>query len=156
MFARDASPARSRNRPTTSGCIANAPTDGCTTGIALDAPEGMAISADGNNVYVAAALSNAVAVLTRDPSTGALTQATDGSGCIIERRAHRLHDRHELSGANAVAVSPDDGDVYVTSLISNSLTSFTRTAGTGQLTQQSGTRPASSTCSRSAARSAGR
>ena len=28
-------------------------------------------------------VSNAVVVLTRDPSTGALTQATDGSGCIV-------------------------------------------------------------------------
>ena len=38
-----------------------------------------------------------------------------------------------------MAVSPDDGDVYVTSLLSNSVTSFTRTAATGQLAQQTGT-----------------
>ena len=42
----------------------------------------MAISGDGDNVYVAAAVSNALGVFARDPSTGALTQATDGTGCI--------------------------------------------------------------------------
>ena len=46
-----------------------------------------------------AALSNAVGVLTRDPSTGALTQATDGSGCIADTPARRLHDRHRSSPA---------------------------------------------------------
>ena len=38
-----------------------------------------------------------------------------------------------------MAVSADDDDVYVTSLTSDSLTSFTRTAGTGVLTQKTGT-----------------
>ena len=42
----------------------------------------------------AAALSNALDVLARNPSTGALTQATNGTGCIVDSRAHRLHDRH--------------------------------------------------------------
>ena len=38
-----------------------------------------------------------------------------------------------------MAVSADDDNVYVTSLLSNSLTSFDRAASTGQLTQQTGT-----------------
>ena len=38
-----------------------------------------------------------------------------------------------------MAVSPDDDNVYVTSLLSNSLTTFNRTSSTGQLTQQTGT-----------------
>ena len=89
------------------GCIAEATSSGCALGIALGAPEGMAISPDGASVYVASALSNAVAVLARDPATGALTQAT---------RRQRLHRRHrrspaappafELSGANAVGDQP--------------------------------------------------
>jgi DNA-binding beta-propeller fold protein YncE len=99
----------------------------------------MAVSADGNNVYVAAAVSDDVAVLDRDPSTGALTQAGDGSGCISNAALTGCTTGTQLSGADAVAVSPDDADVYVTSLFSNSLTSFTRTAGTGDLAQQSGT-----------------
>jgi DNA-binding beta-propeller fold protein YncE len=117
----------------------NAPTSGCATGLALAAPEGMAISGDGDNVYVATAVSNAVGVFTRDATTGALTQATDGSGCIVDAPLAGCTTGTQIDGANAVAVSGDDGDVYVTSLISNSVTSFTRTAAGGQLTQKSGT-----------------
>ena len=78
-------------------------------------------------------------MLTRDPSTGALTQATDGTGCIVDSALAGCTTGVQLGGANAVAVSPDDGDVYVTSLLSNSVTSFTRTPTTGQLAQQTGT-----------------
>ena len=45
----------------------------------------------------------------------------------------------QVGGADAVVVSPDDDDVYVTSFLSNSVTAFTRTATTGQLAQQTGT-----------------
>jgi DNA-binding beta-propeller fold protein YncE len=139
MFDRDPSTGALTQPGDTTGCIVNSPTSGCATGLALAAPEGMAISGDGNDVYVATAVSNAVLILTRDSSTGALSQATDGSGCIVNSALTDCTTGIELSGANAVAVSPDDGDVYVTSLLSNSLTSFTRTATTGQLAQKSGT-----------------
>ena len=86
------------------------------------------------------AVSNAVVVLARNPSTGALTQATDGTGCIADtRRSPAAPPASSSTGANAVAVSPDDDNVYVTSLLSNSLTTFTRTSATGQLTQKTGT-----------------
>lgn len=139
VFTRNASTGALTQPADASGCLVNAATDGCTTVLALGAPEGMAISGDGDNVYVATALSNALLVLTRNASTGALTQATDGSGCIVDAALAGCTTGLWLGGANAVAVSPDDGDVYVTSLTSNSLTSFTRAPGTGTLTQQSGT-----------------
>jgi DNA-binding beta-propeller fold protein YncE len=120
------------------GCIAVA-TAGCAPGVALGAPEGMAISAGGTSVYVASALSNAVAVLSRDPTTGALTQATDGSGCIVDAALAGCTAGVQLSGANAVAVAPGKGDVYVTSLFSNSVTSFTRSTSSGALVQKPGT-----------------
>jgi DNA-binding beta-propeller fold protein YncE len=121
------------------GCIGGAPADGCATGLALSAPEGLAISKDANTVYVAAAVSNAVGVLARDASTGALTQATDGTGCIVQGALAGCTTGTQLAGANAVTVSPDDGSVYVTSLVSNSVTSFTRAATTGALAQKAGT-----------------
>lgn len=119
-------------------CIAEA-TDGCTTGIALKAVEGLAISGDGNSVYAATALSNAVVTLARNPATGALAQASDGLGCIVESALAGCTLGRELSGANAVAVSPTGNGVYVTSLFSNSVTSFSRNGSTGALTQREGT-----------------
>jgi DNA-binding beta-propeller fold protein YncE len=139
VFDRDPSTGVLTQPSDATGCIVNTPTEGCTTGLALAAPEGMAISADGRSVYVAAAASNAVAVLSRDRSSGALTQAADGSGCIVESDLDGCTTGRKVAGANAVVVSPDDGTVYVTSLLSNSLTTFTRAPGTGQLTQQTGT-----------------
>ncbi len=138
MFDRDPSTGALTQPADDSGCIVD-PIDGCTTGFGLAAPEGMAVSADGKNVYVATAVSNALVVLDRDPSTGALTQATDGSGCIADTASYGCTAGAWLEGANAVAVSADDDDVYVTSLLSNSLTSFTRTPASGDLAQKSGT-----------------
>jgi DNA-binding beta-propeller fold protein YncE len=120
------------------GCIAEA-ISGCAPGFALGAPEGMAISSDGARVYVASAVSNALAVLSRDRSTGALTQATDGSGCIAGAPLTGCAPGVQLDGANAVAVSPSRGDVYVTSLFSNSITSFSRSRQSGGLKQKPGT-----------------
>ena len=64
---------------------------------------------DGDTVYVAAARLQRGRVLARDPSTGALTQATDGSGCIVRAPLTGCTTGTQLAGANAVAVSPDDG-----------------------------------------------
>jgi DNA-binding beta-propeller fold protein YncE len=123
----------------TNGCISYAPLIECAVGVALAAPEGMAISPDGDNVYVAAALSSSLDVFTRSPSTGVLTQAGGGAGCIVETALAGCTTGTQLGGADAVAISPDGDDVYVTSVLSNSVTSFTRTPTTGQLVQQTGT-----------------
>jgi DNA-binding beta-propeller fold protein YncE len=120
-----------------SGCIAEA-ISGCALGIALGAPEGMAISGDGASVYVASALANAVTTLARDQTTGNLTQASDGSGCIANSALTGCTAGVQLEGANAVAFNPG-GDVYVTSLISNSVTAFSRSRTTGGLVQKQGT-----------------
>jgi DNA-binding beta-propeller fold protein YncE len=137
-FARNPSSGALAQLSGSAGCIAEA-TGGCAVGLALGAPEGMAISGDGKSVYVATALSNAVVVLSRDPSTGALTQATGGSGCIVDVALTGCTTGVQLSGANAVAVSPGGDDAYVTSLFSNSVTAFTRSASSGSLTQKEGT-----------------
>ena len=106
------------------GCIALA-TSGCATGIALGSIEGLAVSPDGTTVYAAAAVGNAVAVLGRNPETGALGQAINGTGCLTNAETTGCNVGLQLAGANAVAVSPRGG-VYVTSLFSNSVTSFTQ------------------------------
>ena len=136
VFDRDPASGALTQPGDSTGCIAEA-IAGCALGLALGAPEGMAISGDGASVYVASALSNAVATLARDQSTGTLTQATDGSGCIADGALAGCLIGVQLSGANAVAFNPG-GDVYVTSLFSNSVTAFTRSAS-GGLTQKEGT-----------------
>ena len=136
IFDRDRASGALTQPGDSTGCIAEAIT-GCTTGLGLGAPEGMAISGDGASVYVATALSNAVVVLARDQSTGTLTQATNGSGCIANSALTGCTTGMQLSGANAVAFNPG-GDVYVTSLFSNSVTSFGRSPA-GGLTQKKGT-----------------
>lgn len=121
-----------------SGCITNKVVAGCTTGLALGSPEGMAVSGDGANVYVGSAASSALVALERDPDSGVLTQATDGSGCIVNRDLDGCTTGAQLGGANAVELSPDDEDVYVTSLLSNSVTSFSR-PDSSAITQKPGT-----------------
>lgn len=138
VFNRDPASGALAQAAGTTGCLAEA-IGGCAPGLALGAPEGLAISAAGTSLYAATALSSAVVVLSRDPSTGAITQATDGSGCIVNAALAGCATGVQLSGANAVAVSPGGGDVYVTSLFSNSVTSFTRAVPAGTLTQKAGT-----------------
>lgn len=139
VFSRNPSNGALTQPSGTAGCIANASTTGCATGLTLAAPEGMGISADGKNVYVAAALSNALDTFSRNASTGQLTQATGGSGCIVNSPLTGCTTGVQLDGPDAVAVSPDDDNVYVTSALSNSVTTFNRNTSSGQLTQQSGT-----------------
>jgi DNA-binding beta-propeller fold protein YncE len=138
VFSRDRKSGALSQPTGSAGCIAAA-ISGCAPGTALGAPEGMAISDNGASVYVASALSNAVVVLSRDPATGALAQAGDGSGCIVESPLTGCTTGVQLSGANAVALSPGGTDAYVTSLFSNSVTSFTRSTSSGALTQKPGT-----------------
>lgn len=138
VFSRNPSTGALTQPADTTGCFVDTPTAGCATAIALGAPEGIAISADGQSVYVAAALSSALDVFTRNTSTGVLTQAPGAAGCIVASALWGCALGVQIGGADAVTVSPDDADVYVTSLLSNSVTTFTRVSP-GQLVQLSGT-----------------
>jgi DNA-binding beta-propeller fold protein YncE len=139
VFTRNPSTGALTQPSDTTGCLVETPIAGCTTGLALGNPEGVTVSPDGANVYVAAPGSDAVDTFARNSSTGALTQATDGTGCIVSTALTGCTTGTQLAGADAVAVSPDGASVYVPSLVSNSLTTFTRDADTGQLTQLTGT-----------------
>lgn len=120
------------------GCIAEA-IAGCAPAIALGAPEGLAVSPDGASVYVAGAASNAVAELQRDPASGALSQPAPGAGaCIASPPLAGCATGVQLGGANAVAIAPAGRDVYVTSLLSNGVASFSRSAA-GLLTPKPAT-----------------
>lgn len=119
------------------GCVAAA-ISGCATAIGLGAPEGMAISSNGGSLYVANALANTLLTFSRDRASGVLTQATDGSGCFAPAEAGGCRAAVQIEGANAVAIAAGR-DVYVTSLFSDSVTSFSRNRQSGTLTQLPGT-----------------
>ncbi|HEY2716318.1 MAG TPA: beta-propeller fold lactonase family protein [Solirubrobacterales bacterium] len=134
-FARNAASGALTQLEGTAGCIALA-TGGCATGVGLGAIEGLDISPDGTAVYAAAASSNAIAVLARNAETGALAQATDKTGCITNVETTGCTTGRQIAGANTVAVGPQ-GAVYVTSLLSNSITSFSE-AEPAKLVQNEG------------------
>ncbi len=81
----------------------------------LDGAVWVAVSPDGVQVYVASVVDDAVAVFTRDVTSGALTfagvQKGEGKG---------------LNGANSVAVSPDGRHLYVTGGDSDAVAVFQR------------------------------
>jgi fibronectin-binding autotransporter adhesin len=141
VFTRDPTTGALAQPAGAGGCVADTayPIAGCAPGVALASPEGLAISLDGEDVYAAAALSNALDVFSRNSATGALTQVGGGAGCIVEVPLAGCTTGAQLGGADAVAVGPEGTDVYVTSVLSNSVTSFARSSSTGQLAQLTGT-----------------
>jgi DNA-binding beta-propeller fold protein YncE len=115
----------------TAGCITEAGSEGCAKGMAMDHIEGMAINPQGSTVYAAAAFGSAISILQRERRTGALTQATNGNGCITVEAVAGCAQGYQFAGVNALVVSPKGGNVYATSLTSNSVTMFRPTSGGG-------------------------
>ena len=98
----------------------------------LNGAAGVAVSADGRNVYATGELDDSLVVFDRDSASGALTlleteqNAPDGFA--------GLQPLWRLKGAHGVAVSPDGAQVYVTSKVGDSLTVYDRDPATGALT----------------------
>jgi DNA-binding beta-propeller fold protein YncE len=112
------------------GCIAAEPLPGCTQGTALLGADVVAVSRDGQNVYVGSFLSNAIVTFARDASTGALTQtscvAQDVAGCTPATG---------IAGVEGLAVAADGQSVYAGAAITGAVASFARDPSTGALTQ---------------------
>jgi DNA-binding beta-propeller fold protein YncE len=118
------------------GCVTEAAIVGCEDGRALLQAAGVAVSPDGASVYVASRGSDAVAILDRDPLTGALNQKVGIAGCVSEDGTMGTCDLGDgLNGATAVAVSPDGRNVYVASFDGDAVASFERDPATGALNQ---------------------
>src|SRR5919204_330387 len=81
------------------GCVSDGGSGGCAVGHALSGPNGVAVSADGKSVYVASYVSDAVARLNRNTTSGAITQPAGSAGCISETGSGSCADGHALSGA---------------------------------------------------------
>jgi 6-phosphogluconolactonase (cycloisomerase 2 family) len=114
------------------GCIAEYG-DGvaCAVGTGLREAVFLTVSPDGQHVYAASQLSDAVAAFSRNALTGALTQLSGVAGCVSEDgsddgTALRCADGNGLLGAIALTVSPDGRHVYATSYLSSAVTAFNR------------------------------
>ena len=121
------------------GCISEDGSGGtCADGHGLDGPNSVAVSADGKSVYVASLVSNAVARIDRNTSTGAIAQPAGIAGCISETGAGPCANGHGLDGANSVAVSPERRSVYVGSVESDAVARLNRNTTTGAIAQPAG------------------
>ena len=123
-------------KPGTDGCISDTGAGPCVNGTALDAPEEMVVSPDGESVYAVSGLSDAVSVFDR-VAEGKLEQKPGSAGCISDTGAGRCADGTGLDGTFSVTVTPDGNSVYVASLNSDAVAMFDRHRS-GRLVQKPG------------------
>ncbi len=108
------------------GCVSETGSGPCANGHGLDGAVRLRVSPDKKNVYVASQLSNAVARLTRNTTTGAITQPAGTAGCVSETGAGPCADGRALNGPSGVSVSLDGKSVYVASFNSYAVARFNR------------------------------
>jgi DNA-binding beta-propeller fold protein YncE len=95
---------------------------------------------DNKSVYAASQGNSSVVRLTRNTTTGAITQPAGTAGCISEDGSGgTCADGNALGTPFDVAVSPDNKSVYVASNTSNAVVRLNRNTTTGAITQPAGT-----------------
>jgi 6-phosphogluconolactonase (cycloisomerase 2 family) len=143
VFSRDGTTGALTQLPGTGGCVSETGSSGaCVDGTALDRSRSVVVSPNGASVYVAAEISDAVAVFSRDATTGAITQLAGTAGCVSETgTGGACADGTAVDGARSVAVSPDGKSAYAASFFSSAVSVFSRDGTTGALTQLGGSPP---------------
>jgi DNA-binding beta-propeller fold protein YncE len=141
VFSRDLTSGALTPLAGTSACVSETGDGGtCVDGAGLWGASDVVVSPTGTSVYVTSSAGNAVAVFSRNTTTGALTQLSGTARCIsADGSGGECTVGNALSGAAAVAVTPDSTQVLVASRFSGSLSVFNRNATTGALTQAPGT-----------------
>jgi DNA-binding beta-propeller fold protein YncE len=132
------------------------PAAGCTVARAMKEPEGLVLSPDGHQLYVAASeggVADNVGALVRfdvSPVTGTLTQPAGAAGCIDATGTDDSAVGGTVCGvgralrdAHAIAISPDGKSVYMATQgdasRTGSVAAFARNPATGDPTQLAGT-----------------
>jgi len=110
------------------GCVSEDGTNGtCRDGKALITPQEVAVSGDGQSVYVASVQNHAIAIFARNTTNGALTQLAGLAGCVSETGTNgTCRDGKALGLPDGVTVSPDGKSVYVASFYSSAIAVFAR------------------------------
>lgn len=131
------------SHPGSTGCVDDGSVTACTNAVGLNHPYGVAVSPDGDSVYVASHGSHAVAVFGRNPD-GGLVQKSGTAACVSDDGSGgACADGRGLWGAHGVTVAPDGRNVYVTAEFSDAVAVFDRELDPGPsygaLTQRAGT-----------------
>lgn len=131
-------------KPGTAGCISENGSGGeCQDGRALNLPEGIAMTADGETVF-STSRSDEIAIFQRNLTTGELAQDAGVEGCYTETGSGgTCQDGVALDTGNphvkSPVVSPDSENLYVPTSDSNAVAIFDRNATTGEIDQKAGT-----------------
>lgn len=122
-----------------SGCISREGVEDCRPGRTLRGPVDLAISRDGRSVYAAASISDGIAILRRNRTTGALRQEAARRGCISQDGSGgRCTRGRALDEVWGIDLSPDGRNLYAVSSKVNMLGAMARNRATGRLAQLPG------------------
>jgi DNA-binding beta-propeller fold protein YncE len=91
----------------------------------LDYAYSVTVSPDGKNLYAAGGIDNAVAVFSRDTTTGELS--------FVEVQMDGVGGVDGLDGADSVTVSPDGKNLYAAGVTDDAVAVFSRNTTTGEL-----------------------
>ena len=139
-FRRNASDGTVEQFAGTDGCVTRdgASEDGagtCTDGRGLDELYHSVLSSDGRTLSVAVREGDSIAVFSRDPASGRLTQLADTLGCISQTGAGGTGEGvgtcangRALAGPYSVALSPDNAFLYAANETSGSIAAFSQQA----------------------------
>lgn len=139
VYDRNARTGSLKQKSGAAGCIVEQALEGCAVGRALGGADVVVVSPDGKNVYVGAFNSDAVAVFTRNRSTGSIAQKSGSAGCIAESAIAGCASGRALDGAEGLAISPDGKSLYVGAAVGSAVAVLRRNRSTGGVSQQTGT-----------------
>jgi DNA-binding beta-propeller fold protein YncE len=136
VFARNRRTGALRQLAGGAGCFSQRPGGGCTPVRAMNEPTSVAVSPNGQRVYVAGRrFPSAVAIFTR-ATDGSITQAEDTAGCVSHAGGSGCAAARGLASPEEVAVTPDSRHVLVAGMRSNAVVALR--AGPDGLSQADG------------------